>query len=284
MEVAVITDEIDSDPERAAAVMSDCGVRVAELRQIWDKNIVDAPVKYWRRAKDIFARQGITVAGIASPFYKCDLPGDPSHTPAGRLHNAEVRGLDGQADVLARAIEAAHFFDASLVRVFSFWRRGEMTPEVEDTIVDAFREPAATAASAGIVLGIENEGACYIGTGEQLGRVLRRIDSDSVKAIWDPGNAFLDGDEPYPRGYHAVSDLIAHVHVKDYRMAPGKKSPEWAVVGEGDIDYLGQLSALKKSGYAGYLSLETHYEGSWSKEAASRLCLEKLIDLVGNQE
>jgi len=282
MEVSVITDEIDNDLERAAAVMVECGVRVAELRQIWDKNIVDAPREYWERARDIFARQDIRVAGIASPFFKCDLPGDTSSAPAGRMHSAQVRGLDEQTQVLDRAIEAAHFFDTKLVRVFSFWRRGSLTQEVEDTIVDSFREPAATAAGAGIVLGIENEGACYIGTGEQLASVLKRIDSEAVRAIWDPGNALLDGDEPYPRGYNAVRDFIAHVHVKDYKMPAGQGSPQWAVVGEGDIDYTGQVRALKESGYDGYLSLETHYDGNGSKEAACRLCLERLIAIAGS--
>ena len=281
MKVSVITDEIDCDLERAVAVMSDCGIRAAELRQIWDKNIVDAPREYWKRAKDILARQGMVVVGIASPFYKCDLPGDTAKVPPGRLHNAEVRGWDEQADVLGRAIDAAHFFDTNLVRVFSFWRRDGLTSEVEDAIVDAFREPSATATNAGIVLGIENEGACYLGTGKQLGRVLQKIGSDSVKAIWDPGNAFLDGDQPYPDGYNAVKKFIAHVHVKDYRMSAGQSPHEWAVVGEGDVDYPGQVGALKKAGYDGYLSLETHYDGLGSKEAASRLCLQKLINLVG---
>jgi len=281
MEVSVITDEIDSDLERAVAVMSECGVRAAELRQIWDKNIVDAPRDYWERAREILARQNIKVVGIASPFYKCDLPGVDGE-PTGRMHNAEVRGMDEQAQVLDRAIEAAQFFDTNLVRVFTFWRRGKLTPDVEEAIVDAFRLPASIASSAGIVLGIENEGACYIGTGEQLRNIVRRISADSVRGIWDPGNALLDGEEPFPRGYNAARDVIAHVHVKDYTMSTG--SPRWAVVGEGDVDYRGQIDALRKTGYDGYLSLETHYDGDGSKADASRLCLQRLIDMAGNRE
>ena len=30
-------------------------------------------------------------------------------------------------------------------------------------------------------------------------------------------------------------------------------------LGTGDIDYVGQLQALKRDGYQGYLSLETHW-------------------------
>jgi sugar phosphate isomerase/epimerase len=54
------------------------------------------------------------------------------------------------------------------------------------------------------------------------------------------------------------------------------------VVGEGEIDYRGQVRALRESGYTGYLSLETHYTGAGSKEASSRVCLEGLIKLVNS--
>ena len=75
MKVAVITDEIDADLGHALDVMAEYGVRGAELRQIWDKNIAEAPQDYWRRAKDELDARGMTVVGIASPFYKCALPG-----------------------------------------------------------------------------------------------------------------------------------------------------------------------------------------------------------------
>ena len=280
MKLAVITDEIDADVERAVSVMAEYGVKGAELRQIWDKNIVDAPEEYWQRAKDILDRHGMQVVSIASPVYKCELPGDPVEGPAGPLHSAAARGLADQMAVLERSIQAAHFFGAPIIRVFSFWRRGPLTPEIEDTIVDAFAEPAEIARDAGVILGLENEHACYIGTGAQTARVLEKIASPSIRAIWDPGNAFMDGEQPFPRGYESIADFVAHVHVKDARVADGQLTPEWTVVGEGAIDYPGQFAALKASGFDGYISLETHYNGKETKEASSRACLEGLIKLA----
>ena len=296
MKLSVITDEIDADLETAVAVMSEFGIKAAELRQLWDKNIVDAPREYWERARDILVKNGMYVVGIASPFLKCDLPGDIGDEPGGRMHNAQVRGMDEQAGVLARAIDAAHYFDTNLVRVFSFWRRGPLTDAKLDIIVNAFRQPAAIAASKGIVLGIENEGACYIGTGEELARLLDRIASysttpspfqgegrggvSSVRAIWDPGNALLDGEVPYPHGYQSLRRHIQHVHIKDYTIRDGYRNPKWAIVGDGDVDYRGMISALASSGYDGYLSLETHYDGPGAPADASRECLTRLRDLV----
>ncbi len=86
---------------------------------------------------------------------------------------------------------------------------------------------------AGMILGIENEHACCLGTGAQTARVLAEIASPAVRAIWDPGNAFMDGEEPFPTGYEAIKDFVAHVHVKDAAVPPGQPAPAWTVVGAG---------------------------------------------------
>jgi len=280
MKLAVITDEIDADLGHALDVMAEYGVQGAELRQLWDKNIAEAPRSYWQRAKKELDARGMSAVGIASPFYKCALPGVEPEGPAGPLHSASARGLGDQIAVLERSIEAAQFFGANLVRTFSFWKHGPLTPAQEETIVDAYAEPAAMAERAGIVLGIENEHACCLGTGAQTARVLAEIASSAVRAIWDPGNAFMDGEHPYPTGYEAIKEFVVHVHVKDAAVRAGAAAPVWVIVGDGEIDYAGQFAALRRDGYTGWLSLETHYSGHPTKEASSRACLEGLQRLL----
>ena len=279
MKLAVITDEIDSDLEHALDVMAEYGVQGAELRVLWDKNVTEASNDDWRRAKDLLDARGMTVVGIASPFYKCDLPGVESDSPAGSLHSASARGLGDQIALLERCFEAADFFGTNLIRVFSFWKRGMLTPALEETITDTFAEPAAMAERAGKVLAIENEYACYLGTGAQTARVLAEIASPAVRAVWDPGNAYLDGERPFPNGYEAIKDFVAHVHVKDAAVATGEIAPSWTILGQGDIDWVGQITALQQDGYTGWLSLETHYALP-TREAASRACLEALQKLT----
>ncbi len=280
MNLAVITDEIDADLGHALDVMAEYGVRGAELRQVWDKNIAEAPRDYWQRAKEELDARGILVAGIASPFYKCPMPGAEPDGPLGPLHSATALGLGDQIALLERCIEAARFFDTELIRTFSFWKQGPLTPLQEEMIVDAYAEPALLAERAGLTLIVENEHACCLATGAQTARVLAEIGSPAVRAVWDPGNAFMAGELPFPTGYEAIKDFIAHVHVKDASVAPGALAPAWAVVGEGEIDWAGQLAALKQSGYAGWLSLETHYSGHATKEASTRACLEGLQALL----
>jgi len=280
VKLAVITDEIDANLERALDVMAEYGIRGAELRQLWDRNIAEAPREYWERAKTLLDARGIAVVGIASPFYKCDLPGDAPEGPAGPLHGASARGLGDQIALLEHCLEAARFFETNLVRTFSFWKRGPLTPIQEEMIADAYAEPARLASDAGVVLGIENEHACCLATGAQTARVLEEIASPAVRAIWDPGNAFMAGELPFPTGYAAIQDFVAHVHVKDAAVPPGGVVPEWATVGAGEIDWAGQLAALARDGYGGWLSLETHWAGLPTKEASSRACLEGLQRLL----
>ena len=280
MEVTVITDEIDADLDHALDVMAEYGVTGAELRQVWDKNIADTTEDDWKRIKTSLDAHGARVIGLATPFYKCDLPGEWSDSPAGALHSASARGLGDQIALLEHCFAAARFFDTRLIRVFSFWKRGPLTPEIEEFIVDAFAEPVAMAEREGLTLVLENEHACYLGTGAQAARVLAEINSPAMRAVWDPGNAIMDGEVPYPAGYEAIKPFIAHVHVKDAKRLPDKPTPQWTVVGGGDIDWRGQFAALRTDGYTGYLSLETHYAENGSKETASRACLENLLRLV----
>lgn len=278
VQISVITDEFDPDLDRALAIMAEYGVGSAELRTIWDKNIADAPDEYIERARKVLKERGASVAAIASPFYKCDLAESEPEGPAGPLHSATARGLGAQIDLLNRCIDVARRLDTRLIRVFTFWRRGELTPEVEEQIVDAFAEPAEIAERAGVILVVENEHACYIGTGAETAWLLTQIGSKSVRAVWDPGNAFCAGEVPYPMGYDEIAPFVAHVHAKDARrLAPGRE--EWCVIGQGEIDWAGQISALRRAGYQGFVSLETHYDKP-SKEAASRACLQALKNLI----
>ena len=94
-----------------------------------------------------------------------------------------------------------------------------------------------------------------------------------MRACWDPGNAMFAGENPYPEGYEAVRPFVAHVHVKDAVTGPDG-NPKWSVVGEGAIDYGAHFDALRRDGYPGWISLETHYrpEGG-TPEEGSRACL-----------
>ncbi len=289
MQLAAITDEISQDFEHALDVLVEYGAVGAELRGLWGVNIADLTDEQAARAKTALVDRGLRVAALSTPFFKCDLEMNApiEGEAAGRMHLATPRGLPEQMDMLRRCIELAHLFDTSLIRVFSFWRKAALTAELEEQIVSAFEDPVAIAAKEGVVLGLENEHACYIGTGAEAARIAAAVNSPNFKIVWDPGNAFYAGEKPFPDGYEAVKPWFSHVHIKDavtVQTADHGPQPKWCVVGEGEIDYARHFEALKRDGYTGYISLETHYVpekgagpgGKGTPEEGSRPCLAAL--------
>jgi sugar phosphate isomerase/epimerase len=269
------------DFEHALDVMLEYGVTSAELRSLWDVNIADLSDEQIEKAKAALKSRSMTVSCIASPLYKCDLGG--SETGAvGRTHQATGRGLDQQMGLLERCIHLCDLFDTRLIRIFAFWKKGELTGDVEQRIIRTFAEPVARAAEAGVILALENEHACYLGTGRETARVLQAVGSPALRGVWDPGNALCAGEKkPYPDGYEAMKEFIVHIHLKDAVMECGKH--RWVCMGEGEIDYIGQFRALEADGYEGCLSLETHYRpGGDKREQGSRECLAGIQKMLAN--
>jgi sugar phosphate isomerase/epimerase len=57
----------------------------------------------------------------------------------------------------------------------------------------------------------------------------------------------------------------------------------WVVVGQGEIGYHDHLQQIARSGYTGYLSLETHARiDGLSQAAVSRQCLHAMRQLMQN--
>lgn len=277
---AVITDEITQDFERALDVMLEYGVRDAELRGLWGVNIMDLSPEQQERARKALRDRGMRVCGIASPLYKCYLLPRQAGGTEGPLHLAQERSLDEQLTQLERAIDLARYFDTNLIRIFAFWRQGELTDEVFDKIIEALRPGVARAEEAGVILGLENEHACFLGTGAETARALAALGSPAVRGVWDPGNAYMAGETPFPDGYAAMKPYVEHIHIKDGRRTPNGKT-EWVVVGEGEIDYPGHLQALLADGWDGLWSLETHYKApGGDPEVSSRQCLEGMLRLM----
>jgi sugar phosphate isomerase/epimerase len=127
-----------------------------------------------------------------------------------------------------------------------------------------------------IILLLENEMSCNTATGEEAANVLKAIPSKNFMLNWDPGNAAAIGGTPFPTGYELLpNDRIGHCHCKDVVSMPDHKY-EWAPVGAGMVDWVGQLQALQRDGFQYGLSLETHWRGAGTPEASTRISMEGL--------
>ncbi|MBC8140395.1 MAG: sugar phosphate isomerase/epimerase [Armatimonadetes bacterium] len=279
MQAAVITDEISQNFDHALSVMAEFGVPNAELRNVYGTYIVDADADLLNKVEADLKRRGAKVVCVDTPFYKCDL--DAPKAGAGATHNANERTLADQQTLLLHAMDLAKRFETPFLRIFSFWKRGGLTPDIEERIADALVRPCELAERAGITLLLENEHACYLGTAAETVRVIERVGSPALKLVYDPGNSFFAGEQPFPAGYEAARAFTAHVHIKDAKVnADGM--PVFCKVGDGEIDYAGLFAAMKADAYDGYIALETHYKGEdGDAESASRESLRGMMELMG---
>jgi L-ribulose-5-phosphate 3-epimerase len=269
---AAITDEFSPDLGTAMAAMIPIGITGAELRVVFGKNIMDLDADTLKYAKDRLASKKITVMSIASPLLKCVLDGGPAvDTRFQQDVFASKHTFADQPRLADQAFAIAKHFNAKIVRVFSYWRTVD-TAACFEPVCKALEHLANQARQHDVIIGLENEHACNIGTGEESAKVLKAVDHPNLKLVWDPANALVGGETPYPNGYDLLpANRVVHVHVKDCHME-GQK-PVWGPVGTRSVDWKGQLKALKRDGYEGWLSLETHWPGpDGNKVEASTIC------------
>lgn len=280
--IAVITDEFTQDFERICRTAVEMGIPALELRTIWNKNIVDMNDEEIRQVEHLAQEFGLEVVSIASPVFKCTLPdgGDIDHRfEQDAFHSAHT--YDDQPRILERSLELANIFEAPIVRVFSFWRT--VQPEkITSRIIEALHGAVEKAAVAGVKIGLENEHACNIATASESAPILDAIQHPSFGLVWDPANCYIAGEVPYPDGYgRLAANRILHVHAKDGVLPPGSDRMIWGDVGAGEVDWTGQLSAMVRDGYAGMVSLETHWGGpGGDKFKGSTICARSLQRLV----
>jgi L-ribulose-5-phosphate 3-epimerase len=270
--IAAITDEFSPDLETALRAMQEIGMSAAELRVVSGKNIMDLSDAELERAKELLTTHRFKVISIASPLLKCVLPNSPAVDDRFQQDVFAAKySFEDQPKLADRAFAIAKKFDAKIVRVFSFWRTVQ-PEECLDAIVKALTELAESAAQHDLIIGLENEHACNIATASETARVLEIVKHPNLMVVWDPANAYVAGENPFPNGYRLLpANRIVHIHAKDCHLEGHK--PVWGPLGTRAIDWKGQIAALLSDRYPGYLSLETHWPGpGGDKLEASRIC------------
>lgn len=255
---AIITDEVSQDPADAVGLARRFHLGGIEIRSVWEKLPHQLSASEVRTLRGI-ARDGeLEVCAVATAVFKCEL-GD--HRQA-REH----------LEMLKRCLDVCGELGAPVARVFTFWKAGApgapdlpgdalAWPEVAPAIADRLGHAGDIAGDFGLRLGIENEPSVYGSTCVNVADLLGRLNHPSLGAVWDPGNALFDpeGERPYPDGYEALRPHIVHVHIKDARRDPATKTTEAVALGDGEVPYRDVFRRLHDDGYAGFVSLETHY-------------------------
>lgn len=273
--VSVISDEITQDFGRACEIVSqEFGLNYIEIRTLWNKNVMALDAKEIDDARKLLERYKLRVTDIASPLFKVDWPGAPrsQYSPQRRDSYAADFTFEQQDEVIERAIELARAFRTDRIRGFDFWRLNDQSPYRVD--IDAkLADGAAKIAKANMIFLLENEPDCNTATGAEAARTLHSVTAPNLMLNWDPGNAAMLGEIPFPDAYAGLpKHRIGHCHVKDTQKKADGSGFEWALMGKGVVDWVGQFRALKHDGFRYAVSLETHWHGGGTPEQSTRLC------------
>src|SRR6266436_4409052 len=273
--VAVINDEITEHLDKACHIVAgEFRLGWIELRSMWDKNVTELGAKQIADAKKILEKHKLRVTDIASPLFKTDWPGAPRSSQSQTRDQFHADFDAGAQDkLLEHCISLCKSFNTDRIRCFDFWRLDDPKP-YRAAINAKLQQAAERCAKDNIILLLENEMSCNTATGEESAALLKAIPNKNFMLNWDPGNAAALGSTPYPTGYSLLpKERIGHCHCKDVVSKPDHKY-DWAPVGAGIVDWVGQLQALQRDGFHYGLSLETHWNGAGTPEASTRISMD----------
>lgn len=242
MELTILTDELALDIDKALAAGAELGFSKYEVRCI---DSYENRIPYFQPGREerlqAARAEGIAFTAVTPGVFKIR----PSETDALR------REMD---ETLPRTCAMAKRLGAPRVIVFGFLRGpGE---RYEDALA-RLREAGQIVADHGLEMAVENEPGSFCDTGANTAEAIRSLAAPHVGVNWDPANAVISGEAAYPVGYDAVKPFLQNVHIKD---AIPTRDGLWRnhLIGDGGVNWLGQLAALARERPLECLTLETH--------------------------
>jgi 3-dehydroshikimate dehydratase len=273
MKLAGFADEISPQLDEQIAVCKKNGITHFELRGAYDKNVLDFDRSMKNEIKSKLLANGLGVVSIGSPIGKVKI------TDSWNEHFARFK----------IAVEAAEFFNAPFIRLFSYYPPdgGDILQHREE-VIKRFADKLDYIKNRNVVLIHENEKHIYGENGAQCVDLMKALESPQLRSAFDFANFVQAGEDP-ANNWPLLKPYTVHIHIKD-STKEGKVVP----AGQGDGHIASILVDAQKSGYRGFLSLEPHLSagGQFSGfsgpklftaavDALKKLCKANAIPLAG---
>lgn len=283
--ISAITDEIGVSEEDAIAFARQYGLGWVELRSVPGGRPVKGDYafqepEFIRRAAARLKDSGLRVSFLNTGMLKFGIPGtepararkETAEARAKRLEN-EARRFARRLDDLHKAIEAAHAFDVSDVRVFTGTRVADPAALLP-RLADVLGEMSEIAGRDGVRLLVENEASCNVATCAELAAICKLVPSRWFGINWDALNGASLGEKPFPDGYRLLPPRrIGNVQIKGKSVMA---TPQW-------LDWAAIMARMRRDGYRGRFGLETHvFDGTLI--AASHTSIREILRIAGELE
>ena len=122
---------------------------------------------------------------------------------------------------------------------------------------------------------IEPEPDLLIETADQFLELMQHMDSPAVALNFDIGHFYCVGDEPAPT-VRRLAKYIRHFHLEDIAAT---RVHHHLVPGEGAIDFVSTLHAIRDIGYDGWITIEL-YPYVDDPDSAARTALQRVQEIL----
>jgi L-ribulose-5-phosphate 3-epimerase len=173
-----------------------------------------------------------------SKQYKTPIDG----TCVDKLHDNGLKSDPLAAKWVLDSIRLTNALDTKVLLLPFFGRWALQTKQEMDYVGDALRDLAVEATKAGVILGLEDTISA-----EDNVRIMERSQSPSVLVYYDVGNSTVAGFDPVKEIRWLGKDRICQFHLKD--------NPHY--LGEGSIQFLPIMRAIRDIQFSGYANLES---------------------------
>lgn len=237
--LSAFADEIDTSLTTQMDVLEQHNIKHIEMRGVNGKNLVQHSLNEVKEIKKQLDDRGFKISAIGSPIGKINITEDF------KLH----------LNLFKHTLEIANILETRYIRMFSFFiPKGEEPDLYRDEVMKRWCQFIKAAEGFGVVLLHENEKGIYGDTAERCLDLLKTMNCDYMKAIFDPANFVQCGVETYPHAYNLLKDYVVYLHIKDAVVSDKHVVPFG--YGDGKIEEI--LKELYNRRFTGFLSLEPH--------------------------
>ena len=152
---------------------------------------------------------------------------------------------------------------------------GMSRQEAVDLFVETLKPLAEHAENIGVLLLIEPEPELLLERTDQYIEVHERVNSPALGLNFDVGHAFCVSED-LPKAIAALAHLTRHYHLEDIAAT---RVHHHLVPGDGVIDFAEVVSAIRQTGYDGWLTVEL-YPFQDDPDTAARRAFEVLNPLI----